>query len=105
MAEVSFAVSTIGLIIPFCLYDPIASATGEKIPISNAIAITSATWVAHNGRRRPLTLSQAISATFVYQVSAMDSRTAHIEEGYLEICFAENVFATSSFQMCVFPHF
>jgi hypothetical protein len=105
MAEVSFAVSTIGLIIPFCLIDPLLSGMTGGIPISNAIHVTTATWIAHNGKRRPLTLSQAVSATWTYQISAGDSRTPHIEEGYLEVRFAENTFHTSTFRMSVYQHF
>lgn len=105
MAAVSFAVSTIGLIIPFCLIDPLLSGMSSGTPISNAVAITSAIWVAHNGRRRPLVLSQAMSATFTYQISSVDSRTPHIEEGYIEVHFAENTFHTSTFQVNVYQHF
>ena len=105
MAEVSFAVNTIGLVIPFCLIDPFLSGGGGGLPISNAINVTTATWIAHNGKRRPLTLSQAVSATFTYIVSASDSRSPHIEEGYIEVRFDEHTFATSSFKINVYQHF
>ncbi|HEY5868704.1 MAG TPA: hypothetical protein VI542_24615 [Candidatus Tectomicrobia bacterium] len=105
MAEVSFAVNTIGLIIPFVLIDPFASGATSSVPISTASGITSTTWVAHTGKRRPLTLSQASFALFTYTISAADSRSPHIEEGYLEVRFEGNVFATSTFRMCVYQHF
>ena len=105
MAEVSFAVSTVGLVIPFALINPVASGDVGYVPISNAVAVTSVTWIAHNGQRRPLTLSQPISATFTYTVSAGDSRTPHIEEGYLEVTFGDNRFMTSTFRMVVHQHF
>lgn len=105
MAEVSFAVSTVGLVIPFALIDPLASGAIGSTPISNAVAVTSATWVAQSGKRRPLTLSQAVSATFTYVVSAGDSRFPHIETGILEIAFDDNRFWTSSFAVNVYQHF
>jgi hypothetical protein len=105
MAAVSFAVSTIGLVIPFCLIDPLVSGSEGGVPISNAIQITSATWVAHDGRQRPLTLSQPISALFTYQLTAADSRTPHIEEGYVEVRFAEKTFKTGTFAVNCFQSF
>ncbi len=110
MAEVSFAVSTIGLVIPFCLVDPVTSSFEGSTPISNAIAATSVVWVANNGKRRPLTLSQSVSATFTYTVSAADSRAPHIEEGCLEVTFGAspgvvNRFYTATFSVNVFQHF
>ena len=104
MAEVSFAVSTIGLVIPFVLTDPPISGFGA-VPISNATLVTSCTWLNNRGQGRILTLSQAVSATFTYVVSGYDSRVAHVEEGYLEVKFGTNAFYTSSFLMTVFQHF
>lgn len=105
MAEVSFAVSTIGLVIPFSLINlPLSGASGT-IPISNAINATSVTWISQRGEQRPLTLSQAVSATFTYVISASDSRSPHIEEGYLEVAFGEHKFSTSTFAMRVHQHF
>jgi hypothetical protein len=105
MAEVSFAVSTVGLIIPFALTDPVDSATGTASPISNAIAITTAVWVSQSGKRRALVLSQPTSATFTYQISAADSRMPHIEEGYLEVVFADHIFFTETFRVNCYQHF
>ena len=105
MAEVSFAVSTIGLVIPFSLIDPLASGATSGTPLSNALSITSATWIAQNGKHRPLTLSQASFALFTYVISAGDSRVPHIEEGYLEVRYEGNAFMTSNFRMNVYQHF
>lgn len=104
MAEVSCAVSTIGLVVPFVLIDPVGSG-GSGIPLSNAVSITSVVWVAHNGKRRALALSQPISATFTYTMSAGDTRMPHIEEGYLEVAFGTNLFCTSTFSVNIFQHF
>lgn len=105
MAVVSFAVSTVGLVIPFALINLPLSGASEVTPISNAINATSVVWVSQNGKRRPLTLSQALSATFTYVVSAGDSQSPHIEEGYLEVAFDTNIFSTSAFDMQVHQHF
>ncbi len=103
MAEVSFAVSTIGLLIPFVLVDPMVSGA-DPVPISNPLSAT-ATWISMNGRQRPLTLQTPASAVFVYTVSAGDSRTAHVEEGYIQLSYSTNVYSTSYFTMNVFKHF
>ena len=104
MAEVSLAVSTIGLIIPFILTDPAVSGTAPQ-PISNAVSVTSVIWVTNTGRQRTLTLSQPVSATWTYVTSLADTRTVHIEEGYLQIAFGTNVFYSSSFMMSIHGHF
>ena len=110
MAEVSFAVGTIGLVIPFCLINPLLPDAETSIPISNALAANTVVWVAQDGRRRPLTLSQSVSATFTYVVSAGDSRVPHIEEGRVEITFGippgvVNRFFTSAFDVNVYQLF
>ena len=110
MSEISFAVGTIGLVIPFCLINPLLPDASSSIPISNALAANTVVWVAHNGKRRPLTLSQPVSATFTYVVSADDSRMPHVEEGRVEITFGSppgvvNRFYTSAFGVNVYQHF
>lgn len=96
-SDVSFAVSTIGLIIPFIV-------TENGYPISNAVS-ANVTWIAQNGVTRPLTLSIPVSAVFVYQVSLADSRIPHLEQGYLRVSYNTTVFYTSSFTINVVPHF
>lgn len=103
MAEVSFAVSTIGLIIPFILVDPVASGA-DPVPISNALS-ANCTWIAANGRQRPLTLQTPVSAVFVYSLSSFDSRSPHTEEGWLRVSFDTNQYFTSSFFVNCFQHF
>jgi hypothetical protein len=96
-SDVSYAVSTVGLIIPFCITD-------NGFPISNALS-ASVTWVTQGGQQRPLTLTTPTSAIFTYQVSGRDSRTTHTEQGYLMVSFGTNVYFTSAFTVHVVPHF
>ena len=96
-SDVSYAVSTIGLIVPFVI-------TENGYPISNALSAT-VTWVAQNGVQRPLTLVTPVSALFIYQVALRDSRVPHTEQGYLQVSYGTNVFYTSSFTVNVVPHF
>ena len=98
-SDVSFVVSTIGLILPFVVTDKV---TG--LPISNAVS-ANVTWVAHNGVRRPLTLDVPVSAVFVYTVSAMDFRTPHREVGRLLVSYGTSEFWTSHFTVAVHPVF
>lgn len=102
-SDVSFAMSTVGLIIPFVITDGI-DASGMPIPISNSLS-ANVTWIAQNGVQRPLTLTIPVSAVFIYQVTLRDSRTPHTEQGYLQVSFGTNVFYTSSFTVNVAPHF
>lgn len=97
MADISCAISTVGLLIPFTI-------TENGVPISNALSAT-VTWVAQDGRRRPLTLNVPASAEFIYVTSSWDTRSPHVEEGYLQVSFDSNVFFTSFFTMNVVPHF
>ena len=96
-SDVSYVVSTIGLIIPFCITD-------GGVPISNALS-ASVTWVAQNGTQRALTLTTPVSAIFTYQTTIKDARTPHREQGYLMVSFGVNVFYTSSFTVNIVPHF
>ena len=98
-SDVSFAVGTIGLLIPFIITDP---AGGD--PLSNALS-ANVVWIAQNGIQRPLTLLTPASAVFVYRVVLRDSRIAHTEQGYLQVSYGPNVFYTSSFTVNVAPHF
>ena len=105
MAEVSFPVSTVGLIVPFVLTNEGFSGNVGSL-VSNAISITSCVWISERGVRRALTLSQSVSATFTYTISAGDSRFPHVEAGYLEVVYGGNVFfGVSSFLMVVHQHF
>ena len=96
-SDVSFAVSTIGLIIPFVITD-------NGLPISNPLS-ANVTWIAQNGMQRSLTLLTPVSAVFTYQTTLKDSRLPHTEQGYLQVSFGTNVFYTSSFTVNVVPHF
>lgn len=83
-SDISFAVGTIGLVIPFVL-------TENAVPISNATSAT-VTWVSMDGHRRPLTLTTPISAVFTYTVSANDWRSPRREIGYLLVSYGTNVY-------------
>ena len=100
MAEAfSCAVSTVGLVLPFLLYDPsLADA------LANAASVT-AVWVTREGIRRPLTLSNAPSALFTYTLSMGDTRAPRTEIGYIEVTIGTTVVPTSHFTFLVRPHF
>ena len=93
-AELSFAVGTIGLTVPFIV-------TENGIPISNAIS-ANVTWIASDGQRRPLTLETPISAVFTYVMSSGDYRLPRRETGYLLVSYGSYVFpSVSSFTVNV----
>lgn len=93
-ADISFAMGTIGLVIPFVI-------TENDLPISNAISAV-VTWVASDGQRRPLVLLTPISAVFAYTVSANDWQSPRRETGYLLVSFGSHVFpSVSSFTVNV----
>src|SRR6266568_5033048 len=103
-AAFSFFVSTVGLVLPFVLTDrPLADGLAGA-PISNAES-AAVTWINEDGKRRSLVLSYADSAVFTYIVSMLDSRHAHVEQGYLQVSFGTNTFMTSHFLVNVTPHF
>lgn len=94
-SDISFAIGTIGLVIPFIL-------TENATAISNATSAT-VTWVAMDGHRRVLTLATPVSAVFTYTVSANDWRTPRREVGYLLVSYGTNVYpSVSTFTVNVF---
>lgn len=103
-AAFSCAVSTVGLVLPFILTDPTSADGTAGAPISNAQSAT-VVWLNQRGLRRNLTLSAAASATFTYIVSMGDTRSEHLEQGYLEVTIGGAVFLTSHFAFNVTPHF
>lgn len=96
-ADVSCTVGTIGLVVPFVVTD-------GGYPISNAISAI-VTWLAQDGKQRPLTLNTPVSAEFIYIMSAWDTRAPHREEGYLRVSYDTNTFYTSFFTVSINPHF
>lgn len=98
----SCMVSTVGLVLPFILVDP---PLADAIAISNAVSVAAITWITQDGRRRPLTASNATSAIFTYTLSMGDTRSPRSEIGYLEITIGETVFPTSHFTFVIRPHF
>jgi len=103
-AAFSCFVSTVGLVLPFVLVDPPLAPATEGATISNAESAV-VTWINQQGLRRALTLSYAASATFTYVLSMADTRSPHVEAGYLEVRFGTNVYPTSHFLLNVVPHF
>lgn len=101
MSDVSFVVSTVGLVIPFAITEP--NENGSYVPISNALS-ANVTWIANDGRKRVLTLMTPVSAVFLYTVSARDWMTPHTEVGQCFVSFGTNGFWTSTFSVRVLPH-
>lgn len=101
MSELSFVVSTVGLVIPFSITEP--NEFGSYVPISNALS-ANVTWFANDGRRRALTLLTPVSAVFTYTVSARDWMTPHHEVGRCFVSFGTNGFWTGPFAVAVTPH-
>ena len=97
MAEVSFVVSTIGLVIPFVVQE-------QGVPVSNALSAI-VTWIAEDGRHRPLTLLTPTSAVFIYTLSAFAYQTPRHETGQLRVSYGTNEFWTvSMFSVRVIGH-
>lgn len=104
-AAISFPVSTVGLVLHFVVTDaPISAGVMTGAPISNAVS-ANCIWINQGGKQRPLALGSPVSADFTYTVTINDSRSPHVEEGYLQVSFDTNVFYTSHFLMHVVPHF
>lgn len=100
-SDVSFVVSTVGLVIPFIVTD---RATG--LPISNALS-ASVTWFNQAGHRRILTLEAPVSAVYTYTLSAGDFRTPRREVGRLHVSYYGGTafWAVSTFTVGVSPAF
>lgn len=96
-SEVSFVVSTVGLVIPFIVTD-----RGTGLPISNALSAT-VTWINQAGQRRPLLLESPISAVFTYTVSAHEFRAPRREVGRLYVSYTGGTgfWSVSSFTVAV----
>lgn len=93
-ADLSFAVGTIGLTIPFIV-------TENGSPISNAVS-ANVTWIGSDGQERHLTLETPISAVFTYLLSSGDYRVPRRETGYLLVSYGSHVFpSVSSFTVHV----
>lgn len=103
-AAFSCFVSTVGLVLPFILTDPFLADDVPGPPISNAQS-AAVVWINQQAIRRNLVLSNPASATFTYIVSMADTRSPHLEEGYLEVTIGAGVFLTSAFVFHVTPHF
>lgn len=107
-AQVSFAVSTVGLVIPFVLteYTGTSDAYGTAMfaPISYAQSAT-VTWINPTGTERALTLTTPASAVYTYTISAFDYQAPRTELGRLRVSVGTTVFYTSAFLVRVFPRF
>ena len=106
-ADVSFVVSTVGLVIPFVLteFAGVSDVYGSAIfnPISYAQSAI-VTWISPNGVQRVLTLSSPTSAVFVYQISALDYQAPRREQGQLRVSVGVNVFFTGPFSVNIVEH-
>ena len=106
-ADVSFVVSTVGLVIPFALTEAIGVSdiygSAIFVPISYAQSAT-VTWINAQGVNRLLTLSSPPSAVFTYQISAFDYQAPKREQGQLRVSVGTTVFFTNTFSVNVIPH-
>ena len=106
-ADVSFVVSTVGLVIPFTLteFTGVSDIYGSAIfvPISYAQSAT-VTWINAQGVHRVLSLSSPPSAIFTYTISAFDYQAPKREEGQLMVSVGGTVFFSSKFFINVTPH-
>ena len=96
MADLSFAAGTTGMLVTFVVRD-------GGVPISNATSAT-VTWMAQDGRRRPLALADATAATFTYTLSAGDYPVPRYETGQLRVSIGTNVLWQGPFTVRVMPH-
>lgn len=103
-AAFSCFVSTVGLVLPFVLLDPPASEGVTGTPISNAESAV-VTWINQQGVRRSLAYSNQEMALFTYALSMGDTRSPHIEQGYLQVSLGGAVYMTSAFLFRVVDHF
>lgn len=95
MALFSFIAGTIGLRLDFvvtALGDPPAEATSATV-----------TWIAQDGRRRPLALTDDVRAIFSYTLSAGDYPAPRWETGILQVSIATACFWQGPFTVAVTP--
>ena len=97
MAEVSFPVSSVGLVIPFVV-------TEGGQPLTHPLS-ASVTWINNRGTQRHLTLESPVSSEWTWTTSAGEFRSPHQEEGYLVISYYTNVFYVGPFRVNVTGHF
>ena len=96
MADLSFVAGTVNLQLPFVVTDPYGAV------LANATSAT-VTWLADDGRSRPLTLVVATSAVFAYTLSARDYPGPRYERGQLRVSIGISTYWLSAFTLAVRP--
>lgn len=97
MADFSFYAGIANFRLPFVVTDPYGTL------LSNATSAT-VTWLAGDGRRRPLTLAAAVSAVFAYTLSLGDYPGARYERGQLLVSIGTSAYYLPPFTVQVLPH-
>lgn len=95
MADISFAAGTVGLGIPFVLYDGIS--------LLSSAGTATITWFMDDGSLRVLSLASAASAEFTWTTSALEFRIPTHMVGQLRVSIGVGTFWTSSFTVAVHP--
>ena len=96
MALLSFVAGTVNLQLPFVVTDPYGDL------LTNATSAT-VTWLAEDGRSRPLTLVGATSAVFAYTLSASDYPGPRYERGQLRVSIGVSVYWLPVFTLAATP--
>ncbi len=96
MALLSFVAGTVNLQLPFVVTDPYGDV------LTNATSAT-VTWLAEDGRYRPLTLVVATSAVFAYILSGSDYPGPRYEHGQLRVSIGISTYWLPAFTVAVMP--
>lgn len=95
MADISFAAGTVGLGIPFVIYDGISLLSDP--------ASATVTWLCNDGTTRRLSLVSALSAEFLWTTGVGEFRVPARQIGQLRVSVGTGTFWTSSFSLHVHP--
>ena len=96
-ADFTFFAGTTGQRLDFVVPDPVG------VLLSNP-GSASVTWIAPDGRRRTLTLTNAVSSLFTYTLSLGDYPGARYERGQLLVSIGTSSYWLSGFTLHVLPH-
>lgn len=97
MADISFYAGATNFRLPFVVTDPYGA-----LLLNPTSAVV--TWIAGDGRRRPLTLTAAVSAVFAYTLSLGDYPGARYERGQLLVSIGTSAYYLAPFTVQVLPH-
>ena len=95
MATVSFMAGTVGLQLDFALQE-----NGQALVGAGSAQVV---WIAQDGRRRPLSITDTPNAIFSYVLSVGDYPSPRYETGMLQVSIGTTRFWQGPFTVAVTP--